>query len=241
MTKSEVTFSVAEVFVSLNGEGPRAGKRAAFLRFVGCNLACSWCDTQWACEGVDTLGVKTLEELVAYVEAADVAYVTITGGEPLLQDNLGELIVALSQIPAVQAVEIETNGSVDIRPLHALRQSTLAAKDYSQMLGAELVFTLDYKLPSSAMEHYMLTEHYDALISQDTVKFVVGSVEDFDKMVQVVDSYSLTSRCQVYVSPVFGAIEVSWLAEELLRRRLNGYTMQLQLHKLIWPKTDKGV
>lgn len=241
MTKAAITFPVAELFTSLNGEGPRAGKRAAFLRFVGCNLACSWCDTQWACEGVDILGERTLDELVAFVQAQDVAFVTITGGEPLLQPHLDELILALSSIPAVQLIEIETNGSVDISALNALRHGTVSAHESTACLQADLAFTLDYKLPASGMESFMLTENYSKLITVDTVKFVVGSEADFETMVDVVERFDLTHRCQVYVSPVFGMIEVSWLAEELLQRRMNGYTLQLQLHKLIWPKTDKGV
>lgn len=241
VTKDIVSFPVAEQFVSLNGEGPRAGKRAAFLRFVGCNLTCAWCDTQWACAGVDTLGERTLDELVAYVAEQNVEYVTLTGGEPLLQSHLDELILALSQISHVQVIEIETNGAEDISGLVALRHRTPHTYEDSECLGAQLAFTLDYKLPTSGMESFMLTDNYTKLTFSDTIKFVVGSAADFDRMIEVVYEFHLSDRCQVYVSPVFGMVEVSWLAEELLARKLNGITLQLQLHKLIWPQTEKGV
>lgn len=241
MTKEVVTFPVAEQFVSLNGEGPRAGKRAVFLRFVGCNLTCAWCDTQWACKGEEMLGERTLDELVAFVAEQEVEYVTLTGGEPLLQHHLDELVLALSHIPHVQVIEIETNGAKDISALAELRRRTPHTYEDSECLGAQLVFTLDYKLPTSGMEPFMLPDNYTKLTFSDTVKFVVGSAADFDRMIEVVHTFHLADRCQVYVSPVFGMVEVSWLAEELLKRKLNGYTLQLQLHKLIWPKIEKGV
>ena len=170
MTKDPITFPVAERFVSLNGEGPHAGKRAAFLRFVGCNLSCSWCDTHWACVGESTLGECTLDELVAYVADQNVAYVTLTGGEPLLQPHLDELIVALSHIPAVHVIEIETNGAVDIASFEALRQRSPKTHPAEACLQAILSFTLDYKLPTSAMEASMRTENYELLTALDTMK-----------------------------------------------------------------------
>lgn len=103
-------FSLAEAFVSINGEGTRAGELAVFLRFCGCNLACSFCDTTWANQPDVPSKQVTAEELVAYVQKTGVRNVTLTGGEPLLQPGIEILITELCALG--YQVEIETNGSV---------------------------------------------------------------------------------------------------------------------------------
>ena len=117
---------VVERFVSVNGEGPRAGRLAAFIRFAGCNLACSWCDTAWAnvnkCDHED----MKPQSLVEWVSDAGVSCVTLTGGEPTLQPGLPALIIALLGSDDWgsgngRVVEIETNGAVDLSALHELR------------------------------------------------------------------------------------------------------------------------
>ena len=111
-------FKVAEKFVSINGEGPRAGELAVFLRFCGCNLNCGYCDTRWA----NTADVKyefaSAEELVAYVKSTGIKNVTLTGGEPLLQADIAYLIELLGASGA--EVEIETNGSVPLKNIVSL-------------------------------------------------------------------------------------------------------------------------
>ena len=81
-------FKVAEKFVSINGEGPRAGELAVFLRFCGCNLNCGYCDTRWANSADVKCELASAEEIVAYVKSTGVKNVTMTGGEPLLQENI---------------------------------------------------------------------------------------------------------------------------------------------------------
>lgn len=124
----ERTMPVVERFVSINGEGPRAGRLAAFIRFAGCNLACSWCDTAWANVGNCEHKSLTPAKLVEWVAGSGAACVTLTGGEPTLQPVLPALIGALCQsevwglrgkLPRV--VEVETNGAVDLAELAALR------------------------------------------------------------------------------------------------------------------------
>ncbi len=120
---------VVERFVSINGEGPRAGRLAAFIRFAGCNLACSWCDTSWANVGNCAHEDCTPAELVEWVAGSGVACVTLTGGEPALQLGLPDLVRALcesetwgGEFAGQRVVEIETNGAVDLVELHALRE-----------------------------------------------------------------------------------------------------------------------
>ena len=105
-------YPIAEKFVSINGEGVRAGELAVFIRFSGCNLSCGYCDTKWANEPDVPVENMTAEDIVGYVSETGVKNVTITGGEPLLQEELPELTDAL--MSAGFRVEIETNGSLPI-------------------------------------------------------------------------------------------------------------------------------
>ncbi len=106
-------LSVAEKFISINGEGRRAGELAVFLRFCKCNLQCSFCDTQWANSDDAAAEIMTINQLTDYVVSTGIQNVTLTGGEPLLQKNIGLLITALDSIGL--NIEIETNGSVPLK------------------------------------------------------------------------------------------------------------------------------
>ncbi|MCI9010417.1 MAG: putative 7-carboxy-7-deazaguanine synthase QueE [Clostridia bacterium] len=218
-------FKVAEKFVSINGEGPRAGEIAVFLRFCGCNLNCSYCDTRWANTSDVKYEIASAEEIVEYVKSTGVKNVTLTGGEPLLQADIARLIVLLGETGA--EVEIETNGSVPL-------------KDFVSLSPRPAV-TADYKLPSSGMEKYMLTENFSYLTLHDAVKFVVGDRYDLARAEEVINKYGLINGCRVYFSPVFGKIKPAEIAEFLKERKLNGVRLQLQLHKIIWEPDMRGV
>lgn len=229
-------FPVAERFVSINGEGLHAGCFSAFIRFTGCNLRCNYCDTQWACEPDAPHEELSLQELVAYVVEQDVPCVTLTGGEPLLQEGLPQLVRALlEQTECV--VEIETNGACDIRPLVELR--------YEPGIGhyawEQLAITLDCKSPSSGMAGKMLAGNYEHLGEGDCVKFVVGSEEDLAAAANVIEQHALFARCQVLFSPIWGQIEPAHIVDYLRERGLKEARVQLQLHKLIWPNEERGV
>lgn len=218
------TFKLAEHFISINGEGQRAGELALFLRFTGCNLQCAWCDTAWA-NAKDApytlVSIKKLTEIAEQAIASGVRNVTLTGGEPLLQPNIEKLLDRLKYL-AVR-VEIETNGAVSLAPF---------AKR-----GA--VFTMDYKLPSSRMERHMCTENFALLHEWDTVKFVCGSRADLNRAAEILEQYQ--PKCAVYLSPVFGAIEPAEMVEFMKERGLGSVRLQLQLHKFIWPPEARGV
>ncbi len=219
-------FHVAETFVSINGEGQRAGEPAVFIRFAGCNLHCGYCDTAWANQGDTVYQCMTEKEITSYVEASGIQNVTLTGGEPLIQEGIGGLIDCLGKIPSVR-IEIETNGSVDITPF--LQQAVRPA------------FTLDYKLPSSGMESAMITDHYRYLEKKDTIKFVVSDQEDLERARQIIAEYQLQGKCGLYVSPVFGQIDPARIVEYILAHKLNQVHVQLQLHKWIWSPDRRGV
>ncbi len=215
-------FKVAEKFVSINGEGPRAGELAVFLRFCGCNLDCGYCDTRWANTADVKYELVSAEELVAYVKSTGVKNVTLTGGEPLLQADIAHLIKLLGEAGA--EVEIETNGSVPLKNIVSLAPRPA-----------------DYKLPSSGMEKYMLTENFSYLTLQDAVKFVVGDMCDLARAEEIINGYGLKEKCRIYFSPVFGKIKPVEITEFMKERKLNGVRLQLQLHKIIWEPDMRGV
>lgn len=229
-------MSVAERFVSINGEGVRAGKLATFVRFAGCNLACSYCDTRWANEPDCEVELMSVSDIATWVREQATPCVTLTGGEPLLQPHLVQLVRALLEdAQSAPFVEIETNGAVDVAPVAQARD------EMGLRAGGRLGLTLDYKLPSSGMEHAMLSGNYDYLTCDDTVKFVAGSYDDLCVMREVIGRFGLCERCAVYVSPVFGRLEPARIVDFVRDNHLAGVTVQLQLHKIIWPHVEKGV
>ena len=216
-------FKVAEHFISINGEGQRAGELALFVRFVGCNLGCSWCDTKWANSPTAPFTEMSAQDICDLAKNSSVKNVTLTGGEPLLQNEITALITALAKQGS--SVEIETNGSV---PLPAISDSSVT-------------FTMDYKLPSSEMESRMCLGNFARLTPRDTVKFVCGSHADLERAAQIIAQYDLTNKCKVYLSPVFTMIDPKDIVEYMKQHSLNGVRLQLQLHKFIWDPNERGV
>ena len=236
---------VVEKFVSVNGEGVHAGRLASFVRFAGCNLRCSYCDTMWANDASCPAERLRVEEIAAWVAAQPAACTTLTGGEPALQPLLPDLVRALLALPpaadgaggtAPRIVEIETNGSVDLGTLAAVRDEAHAAGCEN-----ELCFTMDWKLPGSGMGGRMLESNLALLGAGDTVKFVAGSRDDLDEMARVVRAHELCDQCAVYASPVFGSIDPACIVDYLRDQALSRVVLQLQMHKTIWPNTEKGV
>ena len=216
---------VVERFVSINGEGPRAGELAVFVRFQGCNLQCSYCDTRWANDPGCPFTDRSPQEIADEIRRDGIRNVTLTGGEPLLQPDMPLLLARLAEIPGLR-VEVETNGSVPLAPFCG---------------AARPVFTMDYKLPGSGCEHAMVTDNFALLKPEDTVKFVCGSLSDLERAEAVIRAYDLTGRCHVYLSPVFGAIDPADMVDYMARQKLNGVRLQLQMHKFIWDPDKRGV
>ena len=106
-------MKVVEKFVSINGEGTRAGELAVFIRFKGCNLRCAYCDTMWANEADCEYEEWSPEQIISYIQSTGVKNVTLTGGEPLLQKEMPELLKILAEQKNLR-VEIETNGAVSL-------------------------------------------------------------------------------------------------------------------------------
>ena len=218
-------MKVVEKFVSINGESTHAGELAVFIRFKGCNLNCSYCDTKWANEPDCEYDEMTPEEIYEYILSTKVKNVTLTGGEPLLQKDIEKLLALIVNDKSLR-VEIETNGAV------ALDVFCKENRPY---------FTMDYKLPSSGCEQFMITDNFGLLKEGDVVKFVSGSMQDLEKAYELIKKYKLTERCQVYFSPVFGSIEPVEIVDFMIKNNINSARLQIQMHKVIWSPDERGV
>ena len=220
-----INYKVVEIFESINGEGKKAGQLALFIRFQKCNLNCSYCDTKWANSDDSPYTLMNLEELYKKVVESGIKNVTITGGEPLLQENIEIFLKKLAENPEIN-VEIETNGSINLKRFGEIKNAPS--------------FTMDYKLPESNMEKFMDLENFKYLKEKDTVKFVVSNIDDLERAREIIEKYSLVEKCAVYISPVFGKIELSSMVDFMKKYKMNGVNMQLQIHKIIWDPETKG-
>lgn len=213
-------MKVVEIFKSIDGEGKRAGLPTTFIRLHGCNLSCSYCDSKYACTG-DEYTEMTPEQIIQSVLELGVSSVTVTGGEPLIHDDVNILLEKLNYFGF--DVNVETNGSQNIS-VHRF---------------PGVWFTVDYKCPTSKMTDKMnpyLFEHQ--LRNNDVLKFVVGSEEDMNAALEMLEKYR--PNCSIYFSPVFG-FDTKKIVEFMMEHELYHCKVQLQLHKYIWDKDMRGV
>lgn len=207
-------MKVNEIFYSVDGEGKRSGQLAAFIRLTGCNLRCFYCDTKYA---FDDGREMTANEIADAVK--DYRNVTLTGGEPLLQD-CHELLSLLRN----HDVNIETNGSI-------------ALDDYLKYVG--VFFTMDFKCYSSRMVDAMKYSNLKNLREKDVLKFVVGGKADLELAREI--CFEFKPKSAVYISPVYGKIELSFIVDFMKQYHLEDWRLQVQLHKIIWRPDERGV
>lgn len=207
-------MKVNEIFFSVEGEGKRSGQLAAFVRLTGCNLRCFYCDTEYAFhEGRE----MTCREIADAVK--DYHNVTLTGGEPLLQ-NCHELLTLLRS----HDVNIETNGSI-------------ALAEYLKYTN--VFFTMDFKCYSSGTSDAMNYSNLKILRGKDVLKFVVGDEEDLELAREICREFN--PKSEIYISPVFGKIETSSIVDFMKLRQMENWHLQVQLHKIIWSPDKRGV
>ena len=200
---------VIEVFHSIQGEGPLTGVRTTFVRTARCNLRCRWCDTKYS---FGPGRERSIGSILAEVRRNRTRFVCLTGGEPLLQAESRELVVALSA-RGIDTV-IETGGSLDVRPY----------------LGIDRVaLSVDVKCPSSGMEGRNYGSNLERLRSRDTVKFVVADRTDYLFARRARRLYR--GPATVVFQPVWGT-DAGRLADWVLKDRLDVRVM-LQEHKLL--------
>lgn len=209
---------VNEVFHSVQGEGTRVGERCAFVRLTGCHLRCTFCDTRYAFREGKWM---TIDEILTTVRAYGCPTVEVTGGEPLLQPAVYPLLTQLAD--EFTTVLLETSGTLSI-----------------EKVDPRVARIVDIKCPASGEAERNCWANIDLLTPRDEVKFVVCGRADYDWSREVIERHDLLPRCPVLISPVFGELEPSNLAGWVLEDRLD-VRVGLQLHKLIWPPTARGV
>jgi len=213
-----MSLQINEIFYSIQGESTYVGRPCVFVRLTGCNLRCRWCDTTYAFyEGEQCSVEQVLEQVRAY----KCPLVEITGGEPLLQDEVYPLIDRL--LLEGYEVLIETGGSLSVH-----------------RLDPRVVKILDFKAPGSGMDPHNNPENLRYLDRKDQIKFVVSDRRDYEWAKQVMTEYALTEKTQVLFSAVLDELHPSELAEWLLADRLDA-RLQIQFHKYLWDPKRRGV
>lgn len=209
---------VNEIFYSIQGESRWMGFPCAFVRLAGCNLRCTWCDTEYAFgEG----SAMSIEEIVAELSRYRCSLVEVTGGEPLLQPACIDLLKTL--LERGYRVLLETSGALPIRDV-----------------PPSVVKVLDVKCPGSGESERNLFENFRYVQAADDIKFVVKDRADFEFALDVIRSHALDGRCGLIFSPVWGSLPLKQLAGWMLESGIQG-RMQVQLHKLIWGPDARGV
>lgn len=212
-------LTINEIFYSVQGESSYAGRPCVFVRLTACDLRCSWCDTPYAFhEGRK----RSLEDVVAEIQRFECQLVEVTGGEPLLQDDVYPLMQRL--LDDGRTVLLETGG----------HRSTTRVPE-------RVVTILDVKCPGSGESERVDWSNLGRLRPHDEVKFVIGDRADYEFARSVMDEHALADRvASIHLSPVHGIMLPKTLSEWVLADRLP-VRIQLQLHKYIWDPQTRGV
>ncbi len=212
-------MTVNEIFHSIQGESTYAGRPCVFVRLTGCDLRCSWCDTPYAFNEGRKM---TVDAVLQQVEEYSSPLVEVTGGEPLLQEDVYALMERL--LDRGRTVLLETGGQIDV----------------SRVPGA-VIKVMDVKCPGSGESDKNEWANIDRLGSRDQVKFVIKDRTDYEFAREIVSRHALERRCAaVLFSPVHGVLDPKALSEWILEDRLP-VRLQLQIHKHIWGADVRGV
>jgi 7-carboxy-7-deazaguanine synthase len=209
---------VSEIFTSIQGESSYTGVPCTFVRMTGCNLRCSYCDTQYAyTEGSE----RSEEDILREINRAGIRLVEITGGEPLLQRAVYPLIEKLAE--RGRKILVETNGSMSIKEI-----------------DSRAIVILDMKTPGSGMSEKMDLSNLDILKETDEVKFVITDGADYEWAKELIYGYNLLAKCRILLSPAYGLLYPEDLARWMITDRLEA-RLNLQLQKYIFGPERRGV
>jgi 7-carboxy-7-deazaguanine synthase len=212
-------LTVNEIFYSIQGESTRAGCPCVFVRLTACDLRCTWCDTPYAFHEGRKQSIADIVEAVARYQCP---LVEITGGEPLLQEGVYELMDRL--LLDGRTVLLETGGH---RPIDRVPPA--------------VVKIVDVKCPGSGEAGKNDWTNLSKLAPHDEVKFVVQDRADYEFARDVMATHDLAARAAaILMSPVHGVLDAKTLSEWVLEDHLP-VRLQLQLHKYIWSPNTKGV
>jgi 7-carboxy-7-deazaguanine synthase len=207
----ESRLKLTEIFRSLQGEADTVGIPTVFVRLTGCPLRCQYCDTAYAFHGGQWW---SLPEILARVAELEVRHVCVTGGEPLAQASVHELLTALCD--AGYRVSLETSGAMSL-----------------ERVDPRVVKVVDIKTPGSGEES---RNRYDELVrldQKDLLKFVIADRTDYEWSREQLKARSLSERCTVLFSPSHQQLKAGDLADWILEDRLP-VRFQIQLHKYLW-------
>lgn len=207
-------MKICEMFRSIQGEGKLIGVPTYFIRSIGCNLDCAWCDTKYSFDGGTEMSIDEIVD-----SARDETHICLTGGEPMIQKGFPELLDRL--LEAGKHVTIETNGSISIKDLPD---------------SENVLVSMDIKCPSSKMVERMDWNNLALLKPKDQLKFVLANEGDYDFAIDIVRRYKPDT--EIIFSPV-GGMDARPIAERVVESGLN-IRVLLQLHKIIWGD-KKGV
>jgi len=212
-------LTINEIFYSIQGESTRAGRPCVFVRLTACDLRCTWCDTAYAFHEGRKM---SLDEVITEVERHDCDLVEITGGEPLLQDEVYPLMDAL--LARGRTVMLETGGH---RPI--------------DRVPAAVRKIVDVKCPGSGEAAKNDWDNLGRLAPHDEVKFVIKDRVDYEFARETIARHDLAGRtAAVLLSPVHGVLSPRTLSEWMLEDHLPA-RLQIQLHKYIWDANTRGV
>ena len=211
-------LKVNEIFFSIQGESSQMGLPCVFVRLTECDLRCTYCDTEYAFyEGEE----RTVQSIIEQVSAYGCNLVEITGGEPLLQPEVYDLMTRLCDLGF--SVMLETSGHILV-----------------DKVDKRVKKIIDMKTPSSGMLKKNDYRNLEIALPTDEIKFVIGSRLDYDWAKRVIEEYRLTEKLTVLMSVVFGELAPQTLAEWILADKLK-VRFQLQMHKYIWSPEMRGV
>lgn len=217
---------ISELFYSIQGESTHAGFPCVFIRLAGCNLRCRYCDARYTYESPHAS--MTLETILSFVEGYPEIMVEITGGEPLLQENVYPLMEML--LAKGRKVLLETNGSVPI-----------------DKVAPKVIVVMDIKSPGSGMEESFAIENIALALQRNQqlpgsceIKFVLTDNNDYIWARNLVNQHHLAVHTPILFSPAKGELDPADLAVWMLHDKLL-VRLQLQLHTMIWPHLTRGV
>ena len=226
--KNEPCLDISEKFFSIQGESTHAGRPCVFIRLTGCNLRCSYCDARYTYE--ETGNRIAVSRLVDYTSNYPGAIVEITGGEPLLQENVYLLMDRL--LAAKRTVLLETNGSMNL-----------------ERVPQDVIKIVDIKCPDSGMHKKMDPANPERLSGKDEIKFVISSRPDYEWAIDFIKTRlsadpgryeEWTENGRILLSPATGRLKPNHLAKWILADNLK-VRLQIQLHKILWPEEARGV
>lgn len=209
-------MKVVEQIITICGETHLAGIPCALIRFAGCHLECKWCDTTYARQEVGE--EVTVSDLIDWVEDSGMDLVLLTGGEPLLQEDLPLLASSLAKD---HRVLVETSGALDIR-----------------ILPPPIMRSVDVKCPDSGQSACNLWQNLEHLRAGDAVKMVVASRKDYEYAKDVLQTHRLGFGVNILLSSAYPYMSPDQLASWILEDQLKDVRLNLQLHRILWPSLE---